>query len=379
MHILLLPSWYVNSYNGLLGIFFKEQAEALAKIGHNVGVIAIQGVGIRNVIKERRIDFSSSFFIENGVYTYRKQFPDIKLKCPIEHMKKKYFLKLFEQYIIDHGLPDIIHVHSYNAGVFAVYIKEIYHVPFVVSEHLSSFARNKISSKDMLQARRIYEKSEKNFAVSKQFKDLLTTQFALDFDYMPNMVNMDFFQIGASAEKDIFQFINIAFLDKNKNQEMLIKAFRRSFQNRPKIKLTIVGGGPEYDNLKNLIETLQMENQISLYGPANRTEVKHLLHASDAFVLSSRYETFGVVIIEAMACGLPAIATKCGGPESIIDSDLVGLLSEIDEKKLSEKLTEMYDKRMEYDSEYIRKYVERNFSEKAVSSKLTEMYKKVLT
>ena len=112
---------------------------------------------------------------------------------------------------------------------------------------------------------------------------------------------------------------------------MLIRAFSKAFKDQPKVNLTIVGDGPEYNNLNNLIKTLKMEKQISLYGSANREEVKMLLQKSDAFVFSSQYETFGVVLIEAMACGLPVVATKCGGPESIIDSDKVGLLSEINE------------------------------------------------
>ena len=61
MHILVLPSWYVTTYDSLLGVFFKEQAEALAKYGHKVGVIAMQDVGIRNVLSQKKLDFSNKY------------------------------------------------------------------------------------------------------------------------------------------------------------------------------------------------------------------------------------------------------------------------------------------------------------------------------
>ena len=65
MHILILPSWYINIYNILSGIFFKEQAESLAKYGNKVGIIAIQEINIRDILKYKKITFSNKEFVEN--------------------------------------------------------------------------------------------------------------------------------------------------------------------------------------------------------------------------------------------------------------------------------------------------------------------------
>ena len=138
------------------------------------------------------------------------------------------------------------------------------------------------------------------------------------------------------------------------------------------MRLTIVGNGPEYSSLKNLIKKLNMEEKIFLYGKANREEVKMLLQKSDAFVLSSQYETFGVVVIEAMSCGLPVVATKCGGPESIIVNDKLGKLVDIDVQSLSEGMKEVFLKT--YNGDYIRKYVIDNFSGNIISKKLIDIY-----
>jgi len=378
MHILVIPSWFVSSYNALQGVFFKEQAEALVKFGHKVGVITLQDVGIRNILKQKKLDLSNRSFIENGVHTYRFQYLDV-LNVPsiTRKIRMLLFARMFEKYIKDHGLPDIVHLHSFMAGDFAMYIKEKYNVPFVVIEHLSGFARDRISLEDLGKAKMVFEKSDYNIAVSRQLGALLGEKFTLDFNYIPNIVNIDFFKIKKSVKKESYNFINVAHLDKNKNQDMLIRAFTHVFKHKSNIKLTIAGYGIEYNTLDKLIKELQMEGQISLYGKASREEVKTLLQNSDAFVLSSQVETFGVVLIEAMACGLPVVATKCGGPESIINSEKVGLLSEIDEKKLSEKLLEIYEKRECFDADYIRKYVENNFSEEAVCLKLNDVYEKV--
>ena len=94
------------------------------------------------------------------------------------------------------------------------------------------------------------------------------------------------------------------------------------------------------------------------------------MQKSNCFVLPSHYETFGVVLIEAMACGLPVLSTKSGGPESIITSNEYGFLCE--ENELSDMLEQMVVK--DFDSVEIRKYVQNSFSENAVRKKLEFIY-----
>jgi glycosyltransferase involved in cell wall biosynthesis len=83
------------------------------------------------------------------------------------------------------------------------------------------------------------------------------------------------------------------------------------------------------------------------------------------------------VVIEAMSCGLPVVATRCGGPESIVDSNALGYLSDIDEEDLSLKLSQLYEHYHKFDKSYIRKHVVDNFSKEYVVSKLIKIYKSV--
>jgi len=377
MHILILPSWYPNKNNHLSGIFFKEQSEALAKYGNKVGLIAINEVSIRDVWKQKKLDISKKIFTENGVNTFTIQYPAIpKLHTIRNKIRFELFKKLFREYIEIHGKPDIVHVHSFTVGEFAIWIKENYDVPYVITEHSTAFARDMISKENLVVAEKVFKSSSYNIAVSNEFTLLLNKKFNVDFQYIPNIVNTDFFEVKEKSTKRKFDFINIAFLDKKKNQDILIKSFTKAFKDNSDVKLTIAGDGPEYDNLNNLIITLDMTKQIKLYGRANREEVKELLQSSDAFVLSSQYETFGVVVIEAMACGLPVVATKCGGPESIVIDEKLGRLVDINIDSLSKGMLELYNKK--YDSKYIRNYVIDNFSADIISLKLIQVYKRCL-
>jgi glycosyltransferase involved in cell wall biosynthesis len=382
MHILIIPSWYPNSYDKLNGIFFKEQAEALAKREHKIGVIALSQVTVHNIKKEGKFTFSNRDFIENNVTTYLKEYPILpRLHRTLnicQSIKKFHFKKLFKKYIEKEGLPDIVHLHSFSHGDLAMWIKEIYNVPFIVTEHTSAFSRNLLSPKEIIFAKKVFQSSSKNLAVSKQFASLLRNITECTFEYLPNIVNTGFFDCNKKQNSNSFQFINIANLLPNKNHKGLIKAFKQSFGEQKNINLLIVGDGSEYSNLQKLIIEQNLSDQVSLFGLARRKEVKDLLQQSDAFVLSSIYETFGVVIIEAMACGLPVVATRCGGPESIVANDKIGFLSEIDESNLSEKMSQLYDKKDKFDSDYIRQYVQDNFSEDAVCLKLEDVFNKAL-
>ena len=85
------------------------------------------------------------------------------------------------------------------------------------------------------------------------------------------------------------------------------------------------------------IHRLQLADRIRLLPPTSHIAEEY--ENSDFFVLSSDYEGFGLVIIEAMACGLPVVATDCPyGPSDIIDDGKTGLLSQMNVKDLAEKI-----------------------------------------
>ena len=219
--------------------------------------------------------------------------------------------------------------------------------------------------------------SSYNIAVSKASAIDLKERFNGEFHYFPNFVDTSKFIYDSKyQDKEVIQFINIAYLDPKKNQSLLIRAFNQAFQNQDKYKLKIIGNGPEMAKLKNELELLG-NNNISLLGYLPQDEIIHNLQSSNFFVLSSDYETFGVVVIEAMSCGLPVASTKCGGPESIIVNEKLGILckkNDVDE--LANALIELTNRK--FDSDYIKNYANDNFSFEILSKKLIDRYKSII-
>ena len=110
--------------------------------------------------------------------------------------------------------------------------------------------------------------------------------------------------------------INVARLVPQKGQDDLLRTMPKILERYPKGKLLIVGQGPLRGRLESLHRELGLGDHVTLLG--KRSDVKTLLHASDAFVFSSHYEGFGNAVVEAMAAGLPVFAFRLGCLEEII-------------------------------------------------------------
>jgi glycosyltransferase involved in cell wall biosynthesis len=107
---------------------------------------------------------------------------------------------------------------------------------------------------------------------------------------------------------------------------MLIRAFRDISSNFPDIKLQIIGKGELKNFYKKICKELGLLEKIEIIDQANHAEVAAYMKNADIYVQTSNSETFGMTIVEAMACGLPVIATRTQGPSSYIDNGKNGLL-----------------------------------------------------
>lgn len=382
-HILIVPSWYPENPGHINGTFFREQAIALHKAGYKVGVLRPE---VRS-IKDIKAIFNKPYGIvaENdfGVNTYRFHALNITPRMPNLSQKRWVRLgeKLFLEYVNKHGMPDIVHVHSLIPGGFlAEKIKVKYHIPYVVTEHSSSFSRKLVSPKIIKELAPVVDASSANLAVSNAFKELLTDIFkGGGWSYLPNIVSENFITSRLTPKEDsAFNFINVCYLTKNKNLDLLIRAFSKAFKGNYSVKLKIGGDGEEKENLVELVRALSVEEQVVFLGQLTREQVKEEISSADAFVLSSKYETFGVVLIEALALGKPVIATKCGGPESIVTPQVGYLVENNSEEELSKAMLDLIASKNKFNPEKIRAYCLNNFSEKAVVEKLGKVYESVL-
>jgi glycosyltransferase involved in cell wall biosynthesis len=121
-----------------------------------------------------------------------------------------------------------------------------------------------------------------------------------------------------------------------KNYPTLLKAFSQYLQNFPNAHLIILGSGPDETYLKKLTHTLKIDQCVHFIG--NTPQVADWMSLFDIFVLSSRYEGFGLVLVEAMQVGLPIIAANNSAIPEVLGEDYLGLYPTYDSEILAHRL-----------------------------------------
>jgi len=278
------------------------------------------------------------------------------------------------------GRPDIMHAHFTNIGYAATKLKKNTGLPLVITEHSSEINKKKID-KDLYNLARVaYKSADALISVSTALASKINYHFKIKSLYIPNIVDTAVF---CYKSTEIFNedyiFVSVGNLIEIKQMDLTIETFYLAFRDNPKIKLIIYGDGPERKKLSDLIYNFGLNKQIKLMGQCSRDEISNQLAKSNCFVLPSRTETFGVVYIEAMAMGLPVIATKCGGPEGFVNESN-GILIDVDNKEqLVEAMKYMYNNIDTFDRKSIARETLEKFSPKVVAMKILEVYETVLT
>ncbi|WP_081945763.1 glycosyltransferase family 4 protein [Halomonas salina] len=146
-----------------------------------------------------------------------------------------------------------------------------------------------------------------------------------------------------AERKDGFKFLAVGRLEEQKGFDILIKAFSKVVRYSPRAKLDICGSGSQREALRSLIHQEGLEEHVFLRGPTE--DISAAYSDSDYFVLSSRYEGFGLVLVEAQAHGLPVISFDCpNGPSEIIEDRVNGLLVENgSEESLADAMCELIE------------------------------------
>ncbi len=120
----------------------------------------------------------------------------------------------------------------------------------------------------------------------------------------------------------------VGALEKRKGVEFLIRSFPMVKEKIPATKLVIVGNGSERTYLQNLASTLGIEDDVSFVGRINDDELDFIYERSNVFVLPSMYESFGLVLLEAMSHRKPVVTTRIMGVTELVTAGFNGLLVE---------------------------------------------------
>lgn len=270
---------------------------------------------------------------------------------------------------------DIIHCQSINVVKFSSIIKLL--CPKIKIFH--TIHDTKIYS-NLKWSDIIFDKiiTKKIIAISNAVKQeiLLKNIRAEKVELIYNGIDLNRFNVVEKSNSDEIRIGCVArLIPKKKGQDILIRAIRIVKESYPNIKCYFAGEAPkgkEYylDDLKKLVRELGLEDNIIFYGNIN--EISNFLNMIDVFVLPSRYEGFGIALIEAMACNLPVISSNLDGPKEIIKDGVYGsLFDKGNYKELAIQIINIINGDKKNNN---RKYVEEKFTIENMIEKLQEIY-----
>jgi teichuronic acid biosynthesis glycosyltransferase TuaC len=145
-------------------------------------------------------------------------------------------------------------------------------------------------------------------------------------------------------------------------------------------RLLLVGGAHYRDTriqaerLRKLADELRLGERVSFLGVRPPQEVAALMHESAVVVLPSRAESFGSVLIEALACGTPVVATSCGGPEDIVNPSVGRLIPYGDPELLAGALTAVLADGERYDPAELSAYALERFGTRTIAERYHRLY-----
>lgn len=371
MRVLVVSGGKPTERDPLNGNFEYDQAKALASQGLEVFFFAIDLRSFR-----RKRPWGIFHGQDSGVFWHVISLPigavPLLWLCKFGGWALLFlFNKVFRNKLT---YPDIIHAHFTEMGCMSAGLSSKYNIPLIITEHSSLMNRPNIDPNLLKCAKIGYNQAKKVIAVSNPLKNNILIHTGVEAKVIPNMINLESFNKAKKIVHSGYHIVSTGNLIPRKRFANLIKAFAEMIQNHDDVYLHIIGDGYMRDELVLLATNLGINDNVIFHGYKNAAEMTSIYEQCDCFALVSALETFGVVYVEAMAAGLPVIATRCGGPEDFVNESN-GVLIEVDNhKELYNALEYVYLNARSFSSEDIRTFAEMNFSPKMVASKIIDVY-----
>jgi len=384
LHVLMLPSFYQTQERPYDGTFFRDWASALHSAGARVGVAYVEGRGLRRLSLHalRETHFQTTAGVEGELRTVRLKGWNTLAQFTAGGLAwARLTQHVIREYMARYGRPHLIAAQSATwAGQAARRAHRRWGIPYVITEIDTQFGMGTVRGWHAALSRKAFASAEAVVAISQNLHArLLKFGGPKIVELIPCTVDESYWTAPPRPRtRAPFTFYAQAHLTPRKGFDILIRAFAAEFRRDDTVRLVIGGDGAIRHDLEMLAHANGVQSQVLFLGAIPRDSVREAMWGANCFVLPSRAENFGVVLIEALSTGLPVISTRCGGPEDIITEDVGVLLRPGDESSLAQALCAMR-KRPAFDPAAVRNYAIGRYGYATVGPQLRDLYCRVLS
>lgn len=371
MKVAILSAGMPSPKYPLIGIFEFDQAKALVKAGLEVYFLSVD---VRSARNKRKWGYSQG--LKEGVKWYNFSLPIGPIPS-IQRLFNAWVISFLYKKAFGNNKPDIIHAHFTGMGVLANIIKQKYGIPYVVTEHSSAINQKVIPYSLKQTALTSYKNAERVIAVSSALSSKMKAHTGVDNVVIPNIIDLSIFGKCIPVQHSGFRLVSTSNLIPLKRTKLILEAINQCKDRIQDIHLDVFGDGELKEELIDYTKANSIDHLVTFHGLKNREEIALAYQTADCFVLPSSTETFGVAYVEAMAAGMPVIATRCGGPEDFVDESN-GVLVDVDNvEQLNNAIIFMYYHHNEYNKKSIKENVVNKYSAPVIAQQIISVYKEI--
>ena len=286
-----------------------------------------QGAGVRILIVTGRVKGQPNFETKNTVSIFRTSLFALN---DLSHSSWLYILTtipfiLFRSFVLARrSRVGAFHCHGFISGAMGFILSLATRKPFIGTEQSVGWSREGSRFLRSMVYRRAAACIAASNAVAEEFEKLGVKRI----EVIPNGVDVRVFTRRGKVETQKYVILSVGRLEKVKGHRYLIEAFGRIKQEIPGARLILVGDGSERNNLEKQTQELGLEKEVEFVGEVRHEELPRWHWGANVFVMPSLSEGFGITAIEAMAAGVPLIATRVGGLVDIVRDGETGMLVE---------------------------------------------------
>jgi len=385
MNVLWLASWYPNRVQPTNGDFIERHAKAVAPFVKQLIIININKDDSMPAGKVEIVQQQTSNITVFTAY-YNTSSKGLTGKFFSQRKYQQLQLALYNKAVLLFGKPGIVHVHvAMKAGLFAVWLKKKFNIPYVVTEHWSGYfkeSKPNIYRMGWLFRKlnnRVLKNASMLLPVTEHLAKAITNDFVkTQYKVIPNVVDTTIFFPAEKTVADVTRLIHASGMGDEKNVDLIIEALQIWKQRGGNFIMHFYGAKPE--QYLQLVKDKNLDNQVFFHQEVAQPVLAKAMQESDALVMFSKYETFGCVLIEANAVGLPVIANRLPAFEEIIKNGANGLLAEDSTPEaLATKLEAFEKMKNEVQKESISERARSLYSYDVVGAKIAAIYTSILS